>query len=166
MACCRSSARQPTILILDKEIQALPWEGLACYQGKRPQPFTRVPSLSFLQACSLFTFYKLVLCTFLLFEKTIFFLVWIKLVAINILMNCCLQRFILHYRHSAVSNLSNLSFKSLDWNNEISNIVLGFVRQPQSASTWRRSHSEGSHLLRSQSRQKSGQNPGRLSSMF
>ena len=37
-----SPNRHPTVFILDKEIQGLPWESLECFQN---QPISRVPSI-------------------------------------------------------------------------------------------------------------------------
>ena len=42
-----SEPREPVILILDPEIQCLPWESLPCMRGSR-QPVSRIPSLEFL----------------------------------------------------------------------------------------------------------------------
>jgi len=46
-----SEIRHPVILILDRDVQCLPWESMSCLQDmKSPQSMTRVPSLSLLFA--------------------------------------------------------------------------------------------------------------------
>jgi hypothetical protein len=42
-----SVRRNPVIFILDKSLQSLPWESMACL---RTTPITRMPSLSFIRA--------------------------------------------------------------------------------------------------------------------
>ena len=58
----RSPKRHPTVLILDRDIQDLPWEALPCFQNKGgPQPFSRVPSLAFMQVNHIADFQESVL---------------------------------------------------------------------------------------------------------
>ena len=47
----KEESRHPVILILDREVQSLPWEAMKCFQtATNPQPMSRVPSLPFLFA--------------------------------------------------------------------------------------------------------------------